>query len=70
MKTYPTIQLTKSQKKKLEDIWFVYGNRGPKHSERGHKFIQRFLDMGYDLRSLYKPPKEVIEAVDDILKST
>lgn len=70
MKTYPKVQLTESQKRKLEDIWFIYRNRGPKHSDRGHKFIQRFLDMGHDLRLLYKPPKEVIKAVDDILKST
>ena len=68
MKEYPRIQITKLQKRKLEDIWFIYGNRGPKHSDRGHKFIQRFLDMGQDLRRLYKPPKEVLKAVDAILK--
>lgn len=61
------IQLTTIQRKKLEDLWFVYGNNGPKSTLRRHKFIQGFVEHGEDYRSFYKPDEEVIEKVDAIL---
>lgn len=70
MKIYPRVELSELQRQKIRnDIWFLYGNRGTKHTNSGHKFIQCLLD-GHDLRSFYKPSKEVMKAVDDILKST
>jgi len=63
------INLTQEQKKKLELLWFVYGNYGKKHSDGNHRFIQNLLEKGEDYRKLFKPSKEAKKAVDEILKS-
>jgi hypothetical protein len=63
------IALTDDQRKQLEKLWFVWGNRGSKHSMGNHKFIQRFLDSGEDHRDFYKPDTELIALVDKILHS-
>ena len=55
---------------KLQKLWFVFGNRGPKHTMGNHKFIQRLLDKDppEDHREFYDPTNECIKAVDKILK--
>lgn len=63
------IILTETQQGKLEDLWFVFGNHGKKHSMPNHHFIQRFLDHGVDLRDFYKPSIECQKAVDTILET-
>ncbi len=61
------ITLTLEQKYQLEELWFIYGNHGPKFTMRNHKFIQHILEQGKDSRKLFKPDKELIEIVDAIL---
>lgn len=63
------VELTPEQRGKLEELWFIYGNHGKKHSMRGHRFIQCFLEQDEDTRDFFKPDQEVIEAVDKILGS-
>lgn len=31
-------------RRKLEKLWFVYGNYGPKCTPENHKFIQRLVE--------------------------
>lgn len=64
------VTLTSEQRRKLEELWFVYGNHGPKSTLRRHRFIQGFLKHGFDYRRFYKPDKEVLEKVDKILATT
>lgn len=62
-------KLTQKQKNELNNLWFIFGNNGSKHTDRNHRFIQRFLDKDppEDHRKFYKPTKECINAVDKIL---
>ena len=67
------VNLTDEQTRRLERLWFIYGNEGPKHTPINHYFIQRFLDKAQDTRFDYaprKPEKECIVAVDAILNDT
>jgi anti-sigma factor ChrR (cupin superfamily) len=48
------IELTQEQRTKLERLWFVYGNNGPKHSHHNHRFIQNILEHGEDTEEFYK----------------
>lgn len=68
-KSLPILDLSDEQTRKLDDLWFTYGNNGPKHTDGNHKFIQRFLDAQQDQRAFYRPTAECIQAVDHILKS-
>ena len=61
------IELTEDQIEKLNDLWFIYGNHGKKHSMKDHKFIQGFIEHKEDLRNFYKPTEECIIEVDKIL---
>jgi hypothetical protein len=65
------VVLTEIHERKLNDLWFVYGNYGKKHTPGNHYFIQRLLDMGQDTRYSYSEgnnlTKECIAAVDAIL---
>jgi len=64
----PEVTLTDTQERKLDDLWHIYGNNGPKHTTRGnHYFIQRFLDAGQDQRSKYEVAQECLDAVDAVL---
>lgn len=40
------IELTIDQRRAIDDLWFVYGNSGPKSSFSQHKFIQALLERG------------------------
>lgn len=58
------------REERLRKLWFVFGNYGPKHTDAGHKFIQKCL-AGEDLQELkdfYNPPGEVIVVVESILE--
>jgi hypothetical protein len=46
--------LTEDQKKGLMKLWFIYGNRGKKHSHGNHRFIQCILEHGEDEREFYR----------------
>jgi len=48
------IELSETQRRKLEKIWFVYGNNGKKHTHRNHRFIQNFLESGEDTEKFYR----------------
>lgn len=37
---------TEEKKNKLEDLWFIYGNSGSKHTHGNHRFIQEILVDG------------------------
>ena len=63
--------LTKEQRRKLERLWFYYGNYGPETTPGNHSFIQGLLEHGKDMRPLrlkcYKPTAECEAAVDAVL---
>lgn len=69
------VEISDSQRARLEDIWFVYGNHGPKTTPGNHTFIQTVLEHGLDLRPLRTrrtpkseiPTPECEAAVDRIL---
>ena len=46
------VTLTDRQRERLERLWFVYGNYGPKTTPGNHQFIQGLLEHGLDLRPL------------------
>ena len=63
--------LTELQRKNLVNLWFIYGNHGKKETLSGHKFIQRLLEKdALDYRDFYKPPRECLNAVDEVLNQT
>jgi hypothetical protein len=62
------VEMTDEQKRQVRKLWFLYGNYGDRHSDEGHKFLQRLLDASRDERRYYRPPKEVTELVDAILR--
>jgi hypothetical protein len=69
------VTLTGSQRERLEHLWFVHGNRGPKTTPGNHQFIQGLLEHGLDLRPLQtkrtakrdKPTEECVAAVEVVL---
>lgn len=69
------IQLTENQRKKLEKLWFVYGNNGKKHTHCNHRYIQNILEHGKDTESFYKQSDktdltdECVNAVKSILNA-
>jgi hypothetical protein len=70
------VTLTAGQKGRIENLWFVFGNRGPKTTPGNHYFIQSIYEHGIDIRPLITkrsrkseiPTKECEEAVDRILR--
>jgi hypothetical protein len=65
------VRITAKQRRKLERLWFIYGNGGPKMNYEDHGFIQYLLEQGRDARTakkpLYKPTPECEAAVDAVL---
>jgi hypothetical protein len=61
------VVLTDEQHAQLENLWFVYGNHGPKTTMDNHGFIQGFLERNSDERDFYKPTRECLAAVDAVL---
>lgn len=61
------VQLTDEQRGRLENLWFVYGNHGPKATMENHGFIQGFLERDSDERDFYRPTPECLAAVDTVL---
>ena len=59
--------LSEEQRHALEDLWFLWGNNGKKHTMANHKFIQRILESNEDHRDFYNPDPELIKIVDGIL---
>jgi hypothetical protein len=72
------VSLTAAQRERLERLWFVYGNHGPKTTPGNHQFIQGLIEHGLDLRPLQtmrtpkrdRPTAECEAAVEAILAST
>lgn len=77
-RTATRVTLTDAQCDRLERIWFVYGNYGPKTTPGNHQFIQGLLEHGLDLRPLQTkrtakrdiPTEECVAAVEAVLAST
>ena len=71
------LTLTDSQRERLERLWFVFGNHGPKTTPGSHQFIQGLLEHGLDLRPLQtkrtakkdRPTEECVAAVEAVLSS-
>lgn len=61
------LTITEAQRKFLEDLWFIWGNGGPKHTVGNHKFIQSIIERGDDDRKFFKPDKGLVNVVDSIL---
>lgn len=51
------IKLSDDQRRRLETLWFIYGNNGKKHSHCNHRYIQNFLEHGQDTEGFYKKAK-------------
>ncbi len=72
------VSLNTAQRERLERLWFVYGNHGPKTTPGNHQFIQGLLEHGLDLRPLQtkrtpkrdRPTAECEAAVESVLAST
>ena len=62
------VELTDEQRGRLENLWFVYGNHGPKATMENHGFIQGFLERDADERDFYRPTPECLAAVDAVLR--
>jgi hypothetical protein len=71
------VTLTESQRERLERLWFVYGNYGPKTTPGNHQFIQGLLEHSLDLRPLQtkrtakreRPTEECVAAVEEVMAS-
>lgn len=71
------VTLTEWQRERLEHLWFVFGNHGPKTTPGNHQFIQGLLEHGIDLRPLQTkrtarrdvPTGECVAAVEQVLSS-
>jgi hypothetical protein len=69
------VTLTTEQRSRLERLWFIYGNYGPKSTPGNHSFIQRLIENGIDERPLNNkrtpksqlPTPECEASVDKIL---
>src|SRR3712207_1800561 len=65
------VTLTAWQRQELENLWFIYGNHGPKTTPGNHGFIQGLIEHGMDFRPLKNkysdPTPECEEAVEKIL---
>ena len=69
------VTLTTEQRARLERLWFIYGNYGPKSTPGNHSFIQRLIENGIDERPLNTkrtpksqlPTQECEALVDQIL---
>jgi hypothetical protein len=69
------VTLTAEQRARLERLWFIYGNYGPKSTPGNHSFIQRLIENGIDERPLNTkrtpksqiPTPECEASVDKIL---
>jgi hypothetical protein len=61
------VLLTDEQRSRLENLWFVYGNHGPKATMENHGFIQGFLERDADERDFYRPTEECLAVVDAVL---
>jgi hypothetical protein len=72
------VAVTDAQRERLERLWFIYGNHGPKTTPGNHQFIQGLLEHGLDLRPLQTkrtakrdiPTDECVAAVEAILDPT
>jgi hypothetical protein len=58
------VTLTAGQRARLERLWFIYGNYGPKSTPGNHSFIQRLIENGIDERPLNhkRTPKSQLPA--------
>lgn len=67
------VTLTSAQREKLERLWFLYGNHGPKTTQGNHALIHRLLQHRMDIRPLrlkgYIPTAECEQAVDAVLSN-
>src|ERR1051325_4164266 len=69
------VSITGEQRRKLERLWFYFGNYGPQTTPGNHSFIQGFLEHGIDTRSFHNrrtpkseiPTAECEAAVDAVL---
>jgi len=52
--------ITEVQKKKLRQLWFIFGNNGSKCILGNHKFIQGILERNEDNREFYQQGKAVL----------
>lgn len=59
--------LTDGKRERLENLWFVYGNHGPKATMENHGVIQGFLERDSDERDFYRPTAECLAAVGAVL---
>lgn len=71
------VTLTEAQRERLEHLWFVFGNHGPRTTPGNHQFIQGLLEHGLDFRPFQTkrtakrdvPTAECVAAVESVLAS-
>jgi acetyl esterase/lipase len=47
------MDISEEQRKKLQKLWFIYGNDGKKHTHYNHRFIQNIIEHNEDTRDAY-----------------
>jgi hypothetical protein len=65
---FKTVAPSPEQLKFLEDLWFVWGNYGKRHTMSNHKFIQAILDRREWDNKYYNPDRELESIVVSILE--
>lgn len=60
---------TYEQLRFLEDLWFLWGNNGKKHSMDNHKFIQGILERRDWDNKFFHPDDVLVGVVASILAS-
>ena len=54
------LQLTESQLKRFEKLWFVYGNSGSKSTLFNHKLVQGFLEYKENRIKVYVDGRKIM----------
>jgi len=57
-----------TRQRKLESLWFVFGNHGAAHTMPNHKYVQRYVEGRGEDASLYPATAECKKAVVRAMK--
>lgn len=61
------LKLSGSEWNAVEQLWFVYGNAGPKYTKGNHEFLKCHLDKRPERAGRHQPTKECIESFKRVL---
>ena len=58
-----------SRQRKMESLWFVFGNHGAAHTDANHKYVQRHVEGRAKEADFYPATAECKKAVARVLAS-